>query len=200
MLTTAFKRGHTLIEMLIAIAILGILLGFAAPNYRVWIANSQIRTAAETLAQGLSVARNEAIRRNQPVSFKLMTNLSASCDESSNGTSWVASVYDPKGKCEKAISEIDDPVNDPLIVAKKSAAEKTSTVTIDALDASKNAASSITFNGVGRVVLIGNTPIARIDIDSSALAGGESRELRILLTPGGMIRMCDPKATDSRKC
>ena len=64
MLTRAFSKGFTLIEMLIVLVIVGVLLGLAAQNYRVWIANSQIRTAAETLAEGLSAARNEAIKRN----------------------------------------------------------------------------------------------------------------------------------------
>jgi hypothetical protein len=53
-------------------------------------------------------------------------------------------------------------------------------------------------------VLSGSTPMALIDIDSSAVSADQTRELRIILTLGGMIRMCDPDPkipdTDTRKC
>lgn len=199
MLTRAFSRGFALIEMLIVLVIVGVLLALAAQNYRVWIANSQIRTATETLVEGLSAARNEAIKRNEPVAFRLVTDLSASCTASPSGTSWVASVDDPTGACDADISD----TLAPYIVAKKSGAEKTATVTIAAVAANGAAASTIVFNGVGRVVLAG-VPLARIDIDSSALTAAQSRDLRIMLTTGGLIRMCDPdpsiSSTDSRKC
>ena len=199
MLTHRFAKGHTLIEMMIAIVILSILLVLAARSYGVWIANSRIRTAAETLAEGLSAARNEAIKRNRQVGFRLMTDLSSGCSASDSGTSWVASVDDPTSKCDVAISD----ALAPFIVAKKSAAEGTAKVTIDALDSSGSSANTIIFNGVGRVLLTDQTPIARIDIASSALSDEQTRKLRIVLTTGGMIRMCDPRIsdiTDTRIC
>lgn len=195
----ALATGHTLIEMVVVIAIIALLMGLAAQNYRAWIANSQIRTAAETLVEGLSAARNEAIRRNQTIGFRLVSDLSDACELSDTGTSWVVSVSDPAGKCDHDISESEE----PQIVAKKAASERTATVTIAAQSASGAAASSVAFNGVGRVVL-GGTPIARIDVDSSALIAEASRDLRIVVSPGGMIRMCDPdpkiSPTDTRKC
>ena len=193
------SKGNTLIEMMIAIVILCILLVLTARSYGVWIANSRIRTAAETLAAGLSAARNEAIKRNRSVGFYLVTDLSSDCGVSGSGTSWVASIDDPTRKCDVAIAaEIE-----PRIVAKKSAAEGTAKVTISALDASGSAAGSIIFNGVGRVLLSGQSPIAQIDIASSVLASDQTREMRIVLTTGGMIRMCDPSisdTTDTRIC
>ena len=193
------SKGNTLIEMMIAIVILCILLVLTARSYGVWIANSRIRTAAETLAAGLSAARNEAIKRNRSVGFYLVTDLSSDCGVSGSGTSWVASIDDPTRKCDVAIAaEIE-----PRIVAKKSAAEGTAKVTISALDASGSAAGSIIFNGVGRVLLSGQSPIAQIDIASSVLASDQTREMRIVLTTGGMIRMCDPSIrdiTDTRIC
>ena len=199
MLTRTSAKGNTLIEMMIAIVILSILLMFAARSYGAWIANSRIRTAAETLAAGLSVARNEAIKRNRTVAFHLVTDLSSACGASGSGTSWVASIEDPTSKCDVAVAA----AHEPFIVAKKSAADGTDRVTISALDASGAAASAIVFNGVGRVLLTGQLPIAQIDIASSVLTGDQAREMRIVLTTGGMIRMCDPSisdTTDSRIC
>ena len=193
------SKGNTLIEMMIAIVILCILLVLTARSYGVWIANSRIRTAAETLAAGLSAARNEAIKRNRSVGFYLVTDLSSDCTVSGSGTSWVASIDDPTRKCDVAVAA----ALAPFIVAKKSAAEGTDKVSISALDASGAAASTIIFNGVGRVLLTGSSPIAQIDIASSVLASDQAREMRIVLTTGGMIRMCDPSisnATDTRIC
>lgn len=199
MLMPRSTKGNTLIEMMIAVVILCILLMLAARSYSVWIANSRIRTAAETLAAGLSTARNEAIKRNRPVAFRLVTDLSSACGASGSGTSWVASIDDPTNKCDVAVAE----AREPFIVAKKSAAEGADRVTINALDASGSAASTIVFNGVGRVLLTGQAPIAQIDIASSVLASDQAREMRIVLTTGGMIRMCDPSisdTTDTRIC
>ena len=194
----AGQAGHTLIEMAVVIAIAGILLGYAAHSYREWIANSQIRTAAETLVEGLSAARNEAIRLNRPVGFHLISNLSNSCELTDKGSSWVVSIEDPSGKCDRDASEDDA----PQIVAKRAGSERTSTVSIRAYakDDCSSESSSVSFSGIGRVVTAGS-PIVRIDVGSSVL-GDQARNLRVIVSPGGMIRMCDPKADDSdpRSC
>ena len=197
--TSAGLRGHTLIEMAVVLAIAGILLGYAAHSYREWIANSQIRTAAETLVEGLSVARNEAIRLNRKIGFYLVSDLSDSCELTDTGSSWVVSVQPPAGKCDQDISEDKA----PQIVAKRVGSERTATVKIAATSSDADEASSVSFDGVGRVVLTGATPIARIAVDSLVL-GDEARDLRIVVSPGGMIRMCDPDPKvgdeDTRKC
>jgi type IV fimbrial biogenesis protein FimT len=198
-------RGFTLIEMVVVVAILGILVGLGASSYSAWVANSRIRTAAETLASGLSAARNEAIKRNRLVRFHLVSDLGAGCTLSSSGTSWVASVNDPT---VTAGEQCDIPISDttpPFIVAKKSAAEQASLVTITALNGGGAPADTIVFNGLGRVASR-NTAIAQIAIDSSAIVAAQTRELRIELTDGGLIRICDPDPVitatlgDTRRC
>lgn len=74
------QRGVTLIELMIAIIIVSILLTIALPDFRAWIQNTQIRTATESIQNGLQLARAEAVRRNEPVSFILGT-----------GTGWTVS-------------------------------------------------------------------------------------------------------------
>lgn len=198
-------RGFTLIEMVVVVAILGILVGLGASNYSAWIANSRIRTATETLASGLNTARNEAIKRNRLVRFHLVSDLGGGCALSPSGTSWVVSLNDPTVTAgEQCDIEISD-TTAPFIVAKKSAAEQASRITIAALNRGGAPADTIVFNGLGRVMVTGNNPIARIDIDSSAIVAAETRELRIQLTPGGLIRMCDPNVAaanppDTREC
>jgi type IV fimbrial biogenesis protein FimT len=200
-------RGFTLIEMVVVVAILGILVGLGASNYGVWITNSRIRTAAETLASGLNTARNEAIKRNRLVRFHLVSDLGGGCALSQSGTSWVVSLNDPTVTAgEQCDIDISD-TTAPFIVAKKSAAEQASQVTITALNGALGPADTIVFNGLGRVVSR-NTAIAQIAIDSTAVAAAQTRELRIELTtpgrlPSGLIRMCDPSIAtlgDTRRC
>lgn len=66
--------GLTLIELLIGIAIIGMLLTMGLPSYARWIQSSQIRTAAESVHSGLQLARTEAVRRNAAVNFTLNGN------------------------------------------------------------------------------------------------------------------------------
>ena len=63
------RRGFTLIELMIAIAIAVLLLVLAAPAYTTWVADQQIRAGAESIASGMRLAHAEAIRRNGQVEF-----------------------------------------------------------------------------------------------------------------------------------
>jgi len=74
------QRGVTLIELMIGIAIMAILLTVGLPGFKVWMLNTQIRTATESMQNGLQLARAEAVRRNEQVNFILVT-----------GTSWTVS-------------------------------------------------------------------------------------------------------------
>lgn len=68
---TMRESGVTLIELLIALIILGIGASLAAPSFATALANYRVRASAEAALNGLFLARAEAIRRNTPVSFTL---------------------------------------------------------------------------------------------------------------------------------
>lgn len=57
------QTGFTLIEVMVAIGILAILAGLAAPSFRATIERYQIRTVREDLTASIYLARSEAIRR-----------------------------------------------------------------------------------------------------------------------------------------
>ena len=61
-----------MIEMMIGVALLGILFGLAAPNFKAWLMNSRIRNAAESIQNGLQRARAEAVAQNTNVEFVLV--------------------------------------------------------------------------------------------------------------------------------
>ena len=56
--------GHTLIELIIVFAIIGILAAVAAPNLAQWAAANRIHLAARELAADLQLARLRAITLN----------------------------------------------------------------------------------------------------------------------------------------
>jgi type IV fimbrial biogenesis protein FimT len=69
MLNQLNQRGFNLIELMITIVILGILLMVGLPAYTDWMQNLKIRSAAESVQNGLQVARSTAIARNTQVSL-----------------------------------------------------------------------------------------------------------------------------------
>ncbi len=55
--------GLTLIEICVALAVLGILVTMALPTWRTWIERQELALRAQTLASAFTRARTEAIRR-----------------------------------------------------------------------------------------------------------------------------------------
>lgn len=78
-----FIGGFTLIEMLITIAIAGVLLAIAVPGFRSFIVNNSISAQTNDFVSGLAVARSEAIKRGIRVGVK-----AAGADFSSGWTIW----------------------------------------------------------------------------------------------------------------
>lgn len=194
----AAQRGVTLIELMIAMAILALLMLFAVPAFGTFLQNTQIRNAAETTLSGITLARAEALRRNATVRFQLVSNLTSGCALSAAALNWVVSLDNPAGKCDLAPSE----TLDPRTVQKKSAREGSPNVNVGT-----TGGSTLVFNGLGRVVGAG---ITRFDFSNTSgvcehvdTTNGTMRCLSILVSTGGQAKLCDPKVTDvtdPRRC
>lgn len=64
------SKGFTLIELMIILAISGILMSIAVPSFNQVIKNSRLTTKINGLHISFYLARNEAIKRNQPVTIR----------------------------------------------------------------------------------------------------------------------------------
>jgi len=63
------ERGVTIIELLVAIAVLGVIMSYALPNLKILISNQRVRGVTTDLVASLIYARSEAIKRNAQVSL-----------------------------------------------------------------------------------------------------------------------------------
>ena len=203
---TCFESGVSLVELIVALTIVGFLFGVAVPNFKDWIISAQIRTAAEATLSGLQLARAEAARRNTQVMFQFMDTATNACALSTTGTNWVISLSAASGKCATTPADpplpptVQDPAN-PYIIQARSSAEGSSLISVSTNQA------NITFNGLGR---LNTSPAASVTINFSSPSngtcksgGGSLRCLRVTVTSSGQIRMCDPavtSATDMRIC
>lgn len=65
------QRGVTLVELMVTIAIGGLLVMLAAPEFTDYIANSRLREGGNSVLADALFAQNEAIRRNGTVRLRL---------------------------------------------------------------------------------------------------------------------------------
>jgi type IV fimbrial biogenesis protein FimT len=87
-------RGYSLIEMMVVVAIAAVVLSVAIPSFQESMTSSRTRGLAESIQSGLVRARTEAIRRNAPMRFQLVSTLSNNtCTASSITGLWVVTQY-----------------------------------------------------------------------------------------------------------
>ena len=196
-------KGFTLVELMVVIAVMAVLLMAVSPSLSDWMVNVRIRNTASAIEQGLQLARQEAIRRNQRVGFYLVSastadagTLDNTCALSSTSGSWVVSVNSPAAKCAVAPSL----TTDPMIVNSHPVGDGGRGVAVVATAADKStAATSVTFNGIGSVSNAG--PVARVNV-TAATNSSQYRSLCVEISGIGAARVCDPAlaGTDPRAC
>lgn len=162
--TTA--RGFTLIEAMIAIALLALLLLVAMPAFMTMISNLRVRSVSESILSGIQVARTEALKRNQVVTFRL---------DSATGGGWSVVLADNTVTQAKSASE-----GGAVEVA----------VETGATEIVFNNLGRRQLPEAPPAIL--KVDVSNPDIGSCEPAGSV-RCLRITVGIGGEVRLCDPK-------
>lgn len=177
------SRGFTLIELMIALSIFGLLIFLALPLYSDFMGNTQIRNAAENSLTGVRLAQTTAIKGNHLAKFVI------------DATGWA--VYDWNDEASPADFFIA-----PLQSYKFADGAPRITPTF-----TPGGAVMVTFDGLGRVApnADASASLTRVDITNPSV--GNPRPLRLIITGVGGnsgIKLCDPAAdvvaTDPRVC
>ena len=183
-------RGFTLMELMVTIAVFGILMVMGLPMYSTWMANMRIRGAAEALQNGLQVARTTAIGRNTNVYFVLPT--AGSLDQIvyavNSASAMPADFQAPDGTLIDMVRQFNQ-------------AESTSGTSVTNAPAG---AYMVAFGSLGQVVVdssgnnIDGSPVLKtVDVDPSSTSTDPSlRPMRVLISAGGAIKTCDRSVTD----
>ena len=192
--------GFSLIELMVGVAVMAVLVALALPSFTDWIRNNQVRVAAETLREGLQLARSEAVKRNTRTRLQWVSSLDGSCSLNTVGPYWVVNAgaaVTPAGNCGAAPSLSVS----PFIVQASPATASATRVTV------VSSAPVVAFDASGRMAGTLNpttsTAAFRVDLGSSCLPTGNVRCLRVVVTLAGEVRMCDPvqtAVTDPTRC
>jgi type IV fimbrial biogenesis protein FimT len=143
------------------------------PSYSAWIQNTRIRTAAESIQNGLQMARAEAVKRNVSVQFVL-----------SDGAAWLIGCETVNSTC-------------PADIQSRTVGEGSSSDIIVETDAGY----TVVFNNLG-AVNTSPAPFSQVDIDSSVASADRPLRITIGVGGNIRMCDPSPtlSSTDPRKC
>jgi type IV fimbrial biogenesis protein FimT len=92
-------KGFTLMELMITVAVFGVLAALALPSFQSILEGRRLVGAADDLYSNIQYARSEAIKRNETIRFQVTT-----------GKNWCFGIDDDNGTvcdCNASACEID---------------------------------------------------------------------------------------------
>jgi type IV fimbrial biogenesis protein FimT len=206
------RRGFTLIELMTALAIFGLLIMLAGPQLATFLANSQVRNMAEAVLNGVQRAQTTAISTNAPARLVLDPTVGTGGWEIQIAVDGAVPAPDPATPCGTKSGA--NPVNPVQLFCFKEGAQYAK------VTANPGGATAITFDGFGRLqcntddtlACDGSANLQWVDVTNPSNAS--SRPLRVCITdqqaPGAgsipvaasQIKMCDPAAaaTEPQAC
>lgn len=182
------QRGLNLIEMMITIAIASVVFMLAVPSFQAMLAGNRTKAAAESIMSGLRMAKSEAIKRNMPMRFQLVSTLENDCVYSTTSALWVvtqtdqSATGDVEGNCGKTSTDATNPI-----------AFKSQGGTFPKVDINSNGASVVTFNTLGLVLpnMESSDSLTQVDVTSTV---ADVTPWRVIVSSGGSLRLCNAGA------
>lgn len=160
--------GVSLIETMVGLVIVSILLITGAPSFSQFMQNRKVRNAADAIANGLNLAKTEAVSRNTNVILTLTTD-----------TGWTVG-------CTVA----SEPACSANLHAR-SGLEGSSGVVVPATTVTFNAYGRMPAGAADTTINVTN-PLGACEKD-----GGAMRCLRVVVSAAGRVRSCDPQLNTS---
>ena len=71
MIKASVSNGFTIVELMVVVAMLGIIVGLAVPNFTQFIRNNHVQAKADELANLLQYARSQAVTERVPYEVNL---------------------------------------------------------------------------------------------------------------------------------
>ena len=181
------QRGFSLIELIVGMVIVGILLTLGVPAFSAWIQNTQIRTSAESVLNGMQIARSEAVNRNAFVRFSLT--------DASGSVAWNVGCVNVTADCPATIqsrsaSEAGGSARVGVSTTALPSPIPSSQFSVS-LAAGTGLPAGITFDGLGRMPAANiGTDITWVDVTN--VNNANARRMVVMVNTGGQPRMCDP--------
>jgi type IV fimbrial biogenesis protein FimT len=184
--------GFTLIEMVVAMTIFGILVALTVPTMRVWICNAKVRAVADALQNGVRLAQAESLRRSRQLVFSLTnstTPQTGTFNAATNGNYWAI----------MTIPAMTDGTETAAFVESGVLSSTSANVQV-------TGPAEICFNSVGRLVTNASTGVAGGSCTAPAVGvppqlayvitvAGADHPLQVEVALGGQVHLCDPSQT-----
>lgn len=190
------QPGFTLLELMVVLAIAGVLFAVGIPAMGNFIRNSRITGAANDVMAALHFARSEAIKRRLPVTLCTSTDL-ATCANSAFLTGWVAFVdTNQSGQVDAGeVVLLQHEAMNPQITARSSVTPFRVTYLLNGFALNPNAARLVLCDQRGNVATGGELSSARgilISVTGRAGVTRDKNEVQTLInaigqTVGGCV-------------
>ena len=188
--------GFTLIELMITLAIVGVLLLVGLPSLKTTMQGNQVVAATNELLSALHVARSEAIKLNSRVSIcPTAGDGTTDCDGSDWSNGWVVFVdgADPAGNLEHSGAACTAPNTDCLLRIHDAFTDDL--LSIRAIDSGDNAISSFTFTSRGLPkTTTGGSQSGNFSVCSLDSSGNVVDSRAVVLSLSGRVRISDNSA------
>lgn len=165
------NRGMTAVELLFTMAIAGLVLALAVPNFRDFVQNNRAAEEANALVGALALARSEAVTRGVPVTVCGSADNATCADDVDWSTGWIVFTdFDADG----SVDDADDPPDTVLRAVPE--LRNGSTLTADA-----------NFVAYGPNGFLTNGADVTFDLDIPDCTGNHNRQITVNLQGRGAV-------------